>query len=163
MGIDKRYQIIKSQERETQNLTNRTFLYSFFLNVEFIYQSKVAFDVLGHSSITVVLMSVHFLFTGDDLHELVPEISEKERKLNAAKRDAVILYIGEKVQALKIRREEVEKKLAECEDTDVNRKIEDTLAVIADLEKQIGEATVASREIVLEICDLSAKLEEANF
>ena len=97
MGIDERHQIISTQAFVQQNLTNRSFLHSYFIDEDNIYEKIPAFDIPRHSKITACLTALHFLFTGEDLHEIVPAESKKDRELKEAKKNAVIIYINEKM------------------------------------------------------------------
>ncbi len=163
MGIDERRQIISTQSFDTQNLTNRSFLHSYFIDEDNIYEKIPAFDVPRHSKITACLTALHFLFTGEDLQEIVPAESKKDRELKAAKKNAVIIYINEKIQDLTKKRGILEEELAKVEDTDVESKMEATLEEIASIERQIYEATERSRKLMEEIFAVSSKLEEATY
>lgn len=162
MGIEEGHKIISTQEFKIQNLTIRTFFHSFFIDEDFIYEKTPAFDVPAHSKITACLTALHFLFCGEDLQEIVPAESKKERELREAKKKAVIIYINDKIQYLTERRSSLEQNLAEV-DTDVEAKIESTLEEIATVENQIQEATENSRKYMEEIYKVSAKLEEATY
>lgn len=163
IGIDERRQIISTQAFVQQNLTNRSFLHSYFIDEDNIYEKIPAFDVPRHSKITACLTALHFLFTGEDLHEIVPAESKKERELKEAKKNAVIIYINEKIQDLTKKRGVLEEELAKVEDTDVESKMESTLEEIASIERQIYEATERSRKLMKEIFAVSSKLEEATY
>lgn len=163
MGIDERRQIISTQSFDTQNLTNRSFLHSYFIDEDNIYEKIPAFDVPRHSKITACLTALHFLFTGEDLQEIVPTESKKERELKAAKKNAVIIYINEKIQDLTKKRGVLEEELAKVEDTDVESKMEATLEEIVSIERQIYESTERSRKLMEEIFAVSSKLEEATY
>ncbi len=163
MGIKERCQIISTQAFVQQNLTNRSFLHSYFIDEDNIYEKIPAFDVPRHSKITACLTALHFLFTGEDLHEIVPVESKKERELKKAKKNAVIIYINEKIQDLTKKRSVLEEELAKVGDTDVESKMESTLEEIASIERQIYEATERSRKLMEEIFDISSKLEEATY
>lgn len=163
IGIMERPKIISTQEFKTQNLTNRSFLHSYFIDEDNIYEKIPAFDVPRHSKITACLTALHFLFTGEDLHEIVPNESRQEQELKKAKKNAVILYINEKIQDLTEKRGLLEQSLAEVDDTDVETKMESTLEEIDAIERQIYEATEHSRKLMEEIFAVSSKLEEATY
>ena len=163
MGIEERHQIISTQAFVQQNLTNRSFLHSFFIDEDNIYEKIPAFDVPRHSKITACLTALHFLFTGEDLHEIVPDESKKERELKEAKKNAVIIYINEKIQDLTKKRGVLEEELAKVDDADVESKMEAALEEIASIERQIYEATEQSRKLMEEIFAVSSKLEEATY
>lgn len=163
MGIEERHQIISTQAFVQQNLTNRSILHSFFIDEDNIYEKIPAFDVPRHSKITACLTALHFLFTGEDLHEIVPDESKKERELKEAKKNAVIIYINEKIQDLTKKRGVLEEELAKVDDADVESKMEATLEEIASIERQIYEATEQSRKLMEEIFAVSSKLEEATY
>ncbi len=163
MGIEKRKKIISTQAFDTQNLTNRAFLHSYFIDEDNIYEKIPAFDVPRHSKITACLTSLHFLFTGEDLHEIVPAESKKDRKLKEAKKNAVIIYITEKIQDLTKKRGALEEELAKVDDTDVESKMESVLEEITSIERQICESTERSRKLMEDIFSINSKLEEATY
>lgn len=163
MGITEREKIISTQDFKTQNLTNRSFLHSFFIDEDNIYEKVPAFDVPRHSKITACLTSMNFLFCGEDLHEIVPSESKEEQELKKAKKNAVILYINQKIQNLTEKRGMLEQSLSEMDDTDVETKMESTLEEIAAVERQIYEATERSRKLMEKIFVASSKLEEATY
>lgn len=85
------------------------------------------------------------------MHEIVPSESKKDRELKEAKKNAVIIYINEKIQDLSKKRGILEEELAKVEDTDVESKIEATLEEIESIEHQIYEATEQSHKLMEEI------------
>jgi hypothetical protein len=163
MGIQERHKIISTQEPKPQNLGNRTFVHSYFIDEDNIYEKIPAFDVPRHSKITACLSALHFLFCGNDLNQYLPEVSKKEKELREAKRDAVIIYINEKIQYLAEHRLELEEELASVDDTDIDLKIEGTVQEIANIEKEIQDASDKSRKLMEKIYSVSSKLEEATF
>lgn len=163
IGIEKRHKIISTQEFKTQSLTNRSFFHSFFIDEDNIYEKRPAFDVPGHSKITASLTALHFLFTGRDLLELIPQESKEERDIRLAQKAAVIKYINEKIRGLSERRGSIEQEIAEIDSADIEAKMDSTLEEISNIEHQISEATEYSRKLVEEMFDISSKLEEATF
>ena len=163
IGIETRHQIISTQAFAQQNLTNRSFLHSFYIDEDNIYEKIPAFDIPRHSKITASLTALHFLFTGKDLHEIVPAESKKEREMKEAKKSAVIAYINQKIQVLTKKRGILEEELAKVDDTDVESKLETTLEEIALIEHQTLEATERNRKVLEEIFEINSKLEEAEY
>ena len=162
-GISERTKIISTKEFKLQNLTNRSFLHSYFIDEDNIYEKGPAFDVPKHSKITACLTALNFLFCGKDLSELVPAESKEERELNRAKKNAVIFYITQKIQSLTQKRSILEQSLAEVDNTDAEVKIDAILGEIAAIEHQIHEATERSRKLMEEIFSVNSKLEEATY
>lgn len=163
MGIKDRHKIISTQAIKTQNLTNRTFFHMFFIDEDNVFRKGTALDVPKHSKITASLSALKFLIDGDDMHELVPEETEEERKLRIAKNNAVVIYINKKIQQLTHRHGELEKSLEDNNVEDIEFKMENIIEEITSVEGEIVRATEASRKLLEEVYTVSAKLEEATF
>lgn len=146
MGIEEPQTIIATQEIKTQRLGVRTFLHSYFIDEDNIYEKISAFDVPRHSKITASLSALQFLFNGDDLHQYVPEFTPEERALREAKRDAVVVYIDDKLGFLKERKDEINKILENIEDIDIDSKIAETLDELVQVKNQIRTLTKKSKE-----------------
>lgn len=163
MGIEEPQTIIATQEIKTQRLGVRTFLHLYFIDEDNIYEKIPAFDVPRHSKITASLSALQFLFNGDDLHQYVPELTPKERALREAKRDAVVVYIDDKLGFLKERKDEINKTLENIEDIDIDSKMAETLDELAQVENQIRTLTKKSKETVGEIYTADVELEESRY
>ena len=163
MGIKEPQTIISTQEIKTQRLGMRTFFHSYFIDEDNIYEKIPAFDVPRRTKITASLSALQFLFNGDDLHQYVPELTPQERALNNAKRDAVVVYIDDKLGFLKERKDEIDETLASIADIDIDRKISETLDELARIDEQIQTLTQKSKKIVQEIYTADVELEEAHY
>ena len=163
MGIQDRPTIISTKEFKPQNFTIRSIIHSFFIDEDNIYEKTPAFDVPRHSKITASLTALHYLFCGEDLHELIPAETKRERELRETSKHAVISYINSKIQDLTKKRETLEEELAKVDDSDVEGKIESTLEEITEVERQIHVATECSRKLMEEMFSVNAKLEEATY
>ncbi len=163
MGIRDRHKIISTQAIKTQNLTNRTFFHMFFIDEENIFRKGTALDVPRHSKITASLSALKFLIDGDDMHEIVPEETEEERKLRIAKNNAVVIYINDKIQQITHKHGELERSLQYNNDEDIEIKMENIIEEITSVETEIVRSTEASRKLLEEVYSVSSRLEEATF
>lgn len=163
MGIKDRHKIISTQAIKTQNLTNRTFFHMFFIDEENIFRKGTALDVPRHSKITASLSALKFLIDGDDMHEIVPEETEDERKLRIAKNNAVVIYINDKIQQITHKHGELERSLQYNNNEDIEIKMENIIEEITSVEAEIVRSTEASRKLLEEVYSVSSKIEEATF
>lgn len=163
MGIKERHMIIATEEFKTQSLTLRSMWHFFFISEDNIFGKKTTFDAPKFNRINASLMSLLFLLTGNDYKELIPAETKAERELKAAQKTGVIIYLNQKIQELKERRDQMESALAETPDVDIDGKIEDILKEIEEVDAQIADANARSRLLLKQIYDVSGKLEEARF
>ncbi len=163
IGVGEHHKIVGTQKLKSKNLTNRTFWHAFFLNEEYIYQKATAYDVPAHPVITATLMALNFLFTGDDLNYLLPEKSDEERKLSEARRSAVISYIDEKMQLLADEKAKILEEMSAFSGINFDKKIDETIEQLAELENEMDVASSHSRQVMQEIYQLSKELEESQF
>jgi len=163
MGIEKRPRIIKKQNLDDGDLTFRTMVHFFYLDEDNIFRKGTALDEPKHSIITASLTSLLYLMTGDDLHRLVPDLSQEERDKRATQKAGVIIYLNKKIKELTERKGEIEESVAQESDIDISAKIESIINEIESVESEIVTASDESRRLLEQIYTTSAKLEEARF
>ncbi|HHU84359.1 MAG TPA: hypothetical protein GXZ23_04235 [Clostridiales bacterium] len=163
LGIKERHQIISTQSFAQENLTNRSFLNLYFKDENSIYKKGSIFDIPKNSKKTVSLTALHFLFTGNDLCEIIPMQSQKDRELRKEDNNSYVIYINNKKQELANRRKALEKELSEIDVADIELKMDSCLKEISLIENQIDEATEQSRKLLKEGFDTTSQLEEAIY
>ena len=163
IGIEERTRIISTQDPKDEDLTMRTLFHFFFINEDNIFAKPTAFDVPKHSKITASLTSLIFLITGDNLKRFMPEVSVDELEKRATQKTGVINYLNQKILDLSKQKEELEESMAADEDVDIEAKIDDYLAEIESVDKEIMDASAESRALLGQIYELNARLQEARF
>lgn len=163
IGINEAHKIIAYQDFTPENLSLRYLAHMFYLDENVIFTDKAVIDNPKYAKPYAAMSILNFLLTGDDLNSIIPEISAKEREVRKVKREAVIEYIYDKKEYLRKQKEALEASLNQVEDEDLDTRIEDTVAQIASIEKEIKNLTERSSELMSEIYDISLKLEEASF
>lgn len=162
-GIEKRHQIIGLQNMDPQNLSIRTIFHFAFLDEGHILSERTALDTPEHSKITASQTSLYFLMTGDDLNNIIPKEDSKQRELNAAHREGVLIYINQKINELSQKKQELEQKLAAHKDVDLDSRIDQIVAEIESVNQQIRDLSGKSEVLLRQIYSLSEKLQEAMF
>lgn len=163
MGIKKRPKVICTQDPKNEDLTFRTLFHFFFINEDNIFEKRTAFDMPSYSRITICLTSLLYLIKGDDLKRYLPDTSVEEQERRATQKAGVISYLNQKIAALSTQKEQLEKALAADEGVDIEARIEDYLAEIDKVEKEIIEASEENRKLLAQIFDLNARLQEARY
>lgn len=163
MGINEEHKLIAFQDFRSEKLSLRYLCHMFYLSENVIFTDKAVIDNPKYSKPYAAMSIIYFLMTGDDLNSILPEISKKERDERKIKREAVISYIYDKKEILRKKKEELEKSLEQEDDSDLDQKMEDTVAQIATIEQEIRNLTAKSTELLEEIYSVSSKLEEATF
>ena len=162
-GIKEHYSIIATEDYDVQNLTVRQMMHLFYIDEDFIFRSATVLDAPKYKKINASLAIIRFLLTGDDLMETVPKESKEERERKANQKAGVILYLNQKISDLTKRKSELEKKIAEGQDIDIEGKLAEIITRAEDVEKRIAKATSESRSLMKQIYEVSSKLEEARF
>lgn len=163
MGIDKQVKIIGTQAPKEETLTMRTLFHFFFIDEDNIFQKPTVFDIPKHPKITACLTSLLYLINGDDLHRYLPEVSVEELEKRATQKAGVVLYLNKKIKDLSDKKEELEKAVAAETGVNIEAKIEEFIAEIERVEKEIVDASEESRMLLSQIFDLNAKLQEARY
>jgi len=163
LGIEKRPKIIVKQNLDDGDLTFRTMVHFFYIDEMYIFREGTAFDAPGYSKITASLTSLLYMMTGDDLHRLVPEVSQEERDRKATQKAGVIIYLNKKIKELTDRKGAIEESVAQEADVDISAKIDSILGEIESVEREIVDASEESRRLLGQIYTASVKLEEARF
>ncbi|EFV00618.1 hypothetical protein HMP0721_2435 [Pseudoramibacter alactolyticus ATCC 23263] len=163
LGIEEHTKIIGTQAPKDENLTIRTIFHFFFINEDNIFGKRTAFDNPGHSKITASLTSLLYLINGDNLQRYLPDVSVEDLEKRATRKAGVISYLNDKIQALSEQKKKLEESVAAEADVDVEAKIEEFVAEIERIERQIVDASEESRKLLAQIFDLNAKLQEARY
>ena len=163
IGIKERTKIIGTQAPKEQSLSIRTIFHFFFINEDNIFGKRTALDMPGHSKITASLTSLLYLMNGDDLKRYLPDVSVEELERRATQKAGVINYLNRKIKDLSDQKKELEESLAAEAGVDIEAKIEEFVAEIEKIEKEIVDASEESRQLLAQIFELNAKLQEARY
>ncbi|MCI7107140.1 MAG: AAA family ATPase [Agathobacter sp.] len=163
LGIKERPRVIATQAPKDEDLTIRTIFHFFFLGEENIFEKRTPLDTPGHSKITKSLTALQYLINGDDLKRFLPEVSVKELEKRADQKAGVIKYLNEKIEKLSNQKKELEDLIVEDDDVNLDAKIEEFLAEIEQIDKEIVGASEESRKLLDQIFTLNEKLQEARF
>lgn len=163
IGIDKVPKIIATQAPTDEEMTIRTIFHFFFLSEENIFEKRTPLDNPDHSKITKSLTSLIYLLTADDLNRFLPKISVEELEKRATRKAGVISYLNQKIADLSKRKEQLEEALAADDGVDIDAKIDEFVAEIEKVERQIVDASEESRKLLAQIYEVNAKLQEARF
>lgn len=163
MGIEEAHKIIAFHDFRSERLSLRYLSHIFFLDENVIFTGKPVIDNPKYAKPYAAMSIVNFLLTGDDLKSIIPEISAKDREIRRIKKDAIVAYIYDKKENLRQQKEDLESTLNRESEKGLDDKIDATVLQIASIEKQIKDQTARSSELLSEIYEISAKLEEATF
>lgn len=158
MGIDSPPDIIKKETFERQSLTLRSFLHTFFIEEDNVFQENSIMFQKSNFTPTAILSIILFLMTGDSFKDANPQ---EEKKIKEAKKNAVIKYINDNLNSLAARK-------TELNNTDtpnveiIQAKINSILDEIAEAEGEISIAVTRSKFLSNEIYTLGEQLAECN-
>lgn len=163
IGIDERTRIIATQAPKDEDLTFRTIFHLFFINEDNIFKKQTAFDDPSYSKITASLTSLLYLINGDNLKRFLPDVSVEELENRATRKAGVISYLNQKIADLSEQKKQLEESMAAEDGVDIDAKIDEFVAEIERIEKQIVDASEESRKLLAQIYEVNAKLQEARF
>lgn len=159
IGIRDECKIVRNQYFEPQALTWRTFLHSFLINEDDVFQKPSIISKAVYEK-TASLSALLYLMSGKDFSQVVtqdtPEIKKTKKK---AKSD----YINEKLTELTERFGAISDRMASLEDVDIEAEMQKIIDRITETEEKITIASSKSRKFLGEIYDVSEKLEEGKF
>lgn len=162
IGIKEHHSIIATEDFDVENLTIRQMMHLFYIEEDFIFRARTAFDAPKFNKINASLAIIRFLLTGDDLLETVPAESKKERERKANQKAGVITYLNQKISDLTRRRAELEERVAKGQDLDVEGKLAEIISRAESVEQRIAKASSESRSLMKQIYEVSSKLEKAR-
>ena len=158
MGINNPPTIIKNQHFERQSLTLRTFLHTFFIEEDNVFQKESILFKRKEYANTAILSSLLYFMTGDSFEDFDPK---EEKKIRETRKNAIMSYINDNLSSLYSR----EKQLTKDTNFDIEiiqEKIDSILNEITEKESQITIATIKSKELSNEIYNLNDQLAECN-
>lgn len=158
MGISIPPDIIKKETFERQSLTLRSFLHTFFIEEDNVFQENSIMFQKSNFTVTAILSIILFLMTGDSFKDANPQ---EEKKIKEARKNAVIKYINDNLNSLAARKTELTK--IETPNIEIiQAKINSILDEIAEADGEISIAVTRSKFLSNEIYTLSEQLAECN-
>ncbi|WP_042395742.1 AAA family ATPase [Clostridium saudiense] len=158
MGIHNPPEIIKKETFERQVLTLRSFLHTFFIEEDNVFQENSIMFQKSNFTSTAILSIILFLITSDSFKDANPQ---EEKKIKEARKNAVIKYINDNLNNLAVRKNELIKTETQNIET-IQAKINSTLDEIAEAEGEISIAVTRSKFLSNEIYALAEQLAECN-
>ncbi|MBV4424325.1 AAA family ATPase [Clostridium tyrobutyricum] len=158
MGIDEPVSIIKNENFERNNLTVRSFLHSFCIKEDNVFQKESIMFQRSVYSRTAIMNILLYFITGNTYNEEDPK---ETKAIKAAKKKAIKEYIDSNLSYLAVRKAE----LAEYNTPNIEElqlKINDILNEITETEGSITIAVNRSKKLSNEILELNDQLAECS-
>ncbi|MDC3416596.1 AAA family ATPase [Aquibacillus salsiterrae] len=158
MGIENPPQILKNESFGRQALTARSFLHTFLIEEDNVFQKESIIFRKSVFSKTAILSILLYFITGDAFEDFDPR---EEKKVKEAKKNAVIKYINNHLASLATRRNELidPNSLSVYE---VREKIDAILNEISNTEEKLSIAINRSKDLSNEIYNVNSQLAESN-
>ena len=164
MGVTQQHKLIKNKQWTTQKLTIRTLFRYFFISEEYIFTKKSVFHDLVSPQITSLDMTaLHFLLTGEDLHQLIPPETSEDKKEKETKNKNISGYLHRKIEEMNLKYQEILQLLNLDKTVDVNHLIDTAMEKFRIVNSQIQTASKESQNLLAKIYQVSSELEEARF
>jgi len=160
IGITDEVKIVSNQYFQPHVLTWRTFLHSFLINEDDVFQKPSIITKAGYYEKTASLSALLYLMSGKDFGQFAtqdtPEVKKARKK---AKRD----YINEKLSEFSEQYGRIADAMAALEGVDIEKEIQTLIDSISEAEDAISTASKRSRKLLEQIYAVSAKLEESEY
>ena len=158
MGIENPPQILKNESFERQALTVRSFLHTFLIEEDNVFQKESIVFKKSVFSKTAILSILLYFITGNAFEDFDPR---EEKKVKEAKKNAVIKYINNHLTALATRKNDLinPNRLNVYE---IREKIDAILNEISHTEEKLSIAIKRSKDLSNEIYNLNNQLAESN-
>jgi hypothetical protein len=160
IGIDNEVKIVSNRYFQSNALSWRTFLYTFLISEDDVFQKPSIIAKAGYYEKTSSLSALLYLISGKDFGEFAtqdtPEVKQARKK---AKSD----YINEKLSEFSEQYGKIADAMVVLEGVDIESEMQDLIDRIAETEDSIATASRKSRKLLEQIYDVSAKLEESAF
>lgn len=160
IGIEEEVKIVSNQYFESHALTWRTFLYSFLINEDDVFQKPSIITKAGYYEKTASLSALLYLISGRDFGQFVTQDTPEVKK---ARKKAKSDYINEKLSEFSERYGRIADTMASLEGVDIEREMQTLIDRITEAEKGIAAASKRSRKLLEEIYSVSGKLEESEY
>lgn len=158
MGIENQPSIIKSENFDRQSLTLRSFLNTFFIEEDNVFQEESIMFQKSVFSRTAILSILLYFISGNSFDHEDPK---ETKEIKEVRKKAVISYINSNLSYLAIRKAELADFTAPNVE-EIQEKIEVILHQINETEGEISKAVLRSKELSNEILKLNEQLAECN-
>lgn len=160
IGINEEVSIVSNQYFQSHILTWRTFLYSFLISEDDVFQKPSIITKAGYYEKTASLSALLYLMSGKDFSQFAthdtPEVQKARKK---AKSD----YINEKLSEFTERYGKLADSMASLEGVDIEAQMQELIDRIAIAEESIAVAAKRSRKLLEETYTVSGQLEESDY
>ncbi len=163
MGIKEPHKLISNTKFKPENLSLRSIFHFFFMDEINILKKETAFKQPKFNKIVLSITALHFMFTGEDLHELFPAEDEKTQEEKRIRKSGIAGYLKKKIDEKTKEYQEMLKLLELDENTDINILIENAVREIRNINEQILTASEKSQNILSQIYRISSELEKSRF
>ncbi|NEW62264.1 AAA family ATPase [Granulicatella sp. zg-ZJ] len=159
IGISDEHRILANESGKTQALTFRTILHLFFMKQNDIDRENSALLHPIPMAKTPSIAALFYLLTSQDANELNQVIDPRFTK---AKREAVMMYIRQKRDGLSDKRKQLEAKISEKYNDEIDEVIDNLLKEIDILQNELNEAHEKSNTIISKLYNQNEKLIECK-
>jgi len=159
MGIEGGPKVPSNARFTPERMTWANLLRLFYINERRIDDEISIIEPDDNYEKTLFMSSLIYLLTGRDFSEMDVQTQKAIRK---ARKEAVELYVGEKIENAGKRKERLEKELQIFNGIDVEAQIAQMVSSLEETEKKIAAALEESKKLLSSIMGLEAKSAECN-
>lgn len=158
IGIEEPITVIKKENFERQALTLRSFLHTFCIKEDNVFQKESIMFQKSVFSRTAIMSTLLYFITGDSYNNCTPQ---EAKAVTEARKVAVKNYIDSNLSYLATRKAQLTDFAAPSVE-EVQCKINDILSEISDIEGEISSAVARSKELSNNILEINDQLAECN-
>ncbi len=160
IGIEEPHQILSTKSGKKQRLTWRTMMHMFLIKQEHVARaSSVLLTPNNYYSDTPSKASLLFLLTGQDAEKV---ITPEDKKIKAAKKDAVMGYIKDTIKRLVLREGELLDLRSSEKNLDLKTEVNAVVSEIDEVQDIINASIQESKQLMIEIYANNGRLTECE-
>lgn len=159
IGITNNPSIIRNSRYEKQRLTWRTFMHSFLISEEEVFQTAPILINKESTAKTSSLSALIYLISALDFDSITPQ---EDKKIKEARKKAVENYIYKEISNLESRNNELNSLLNDFAEDDSQLVINQLTGELSEIEKEISKQIKEKNSILGQILEKQDQLAECN-
>ena len=159
IGITDEHNIIKNKDFVTDRLTWRTFLHTFLIKEERVYEKRSILLPERKEANTLLLSTLIFLMTEQDFAGFD---KREEKRIRDAKKNEVIKHINAELGNLADKKSDLEERLSAYDGINIGEQVRAVIAEVTALKDRIEAANERGRVLLGKIMEVRAELTDCD-
>jgi hypothetical protein len=154
IGIEDEHNIIRNKDFVTDRLTWRTFLHTFLIKEERVYEKQSILLPERKEANTLLFSALIFLMTGQDFAGVD---KREEKRIRDAKKNEIIRHINLELSELADRKKDLEARLSEYAGVAIGERVRAVIAEVSALKERIEAANERGKVLLGKMMEVRAE------